>query len=127
MFHYFSIAATSRIFIDPSHFECELCSEMNKDPLILPCGYTFCYECLQKLILHSSDGQMSCSLCKTPWSVLETLDLQGLWSVPNSDLNKLPKNYNTFSIVSAAENIDNYKVILAIITLDNYVEFDKEK
>ena len=115
MFHYFSIAATSRIFIDPSHFECELCSEMYKDPLILPCGYTFCYECLQKLILHSSDGQMSCSLCKTPWSV------------PNSDLKKLPKNYNTFSIVSAAENIDNYKVILAIITLDNYVEFDKEK
>ena len=84
--------------------ECSLCLEKFQDPRNLPCGHTFCDQCLQKLVKSSGRKDFECSLCRK------------IWQIPQGGLNALPKNYvaegfknvlpsNTVCILANAGNL----------------------
>ena len=64
-----------------SLLECGLCLDVFDDPRNLPCGHTFCFKCIQKLVETSKDKQPSCALCRT------------LFSVPSEGLQGLMRNF----------------------------------
>ena len=41
--------------------ECPLCLEEFNNPLILPCGHSFCEECIRKI---SKDNEIACPICR---------------------------------------------------------------
>jgi hypothetical protein len=43
---------------------CEICSQTYKDPRLLPCGDSACYECIVDLIQKNKDKQFECVFCK---------------------------------------------------------------
>lgn len=43
---------------------CKICSEIYKDPKILPCLDTFCMKCIQKLCNESASKKVTCPVCK---------------------------------------------------------------
>lgn len=69
----------------PAALECALCLDVFNDPRNLPCGHTFCLECLSRFVDKSknrkkSTSSLECSLCKRPWEV------------PQDGVTALPKN-----------------------------------
>ena len=48
-----------------SLLECSICLQVFQDPRNLPCGHTFCLQCIQKT------KSRLCSLCKREWTLLE--------------------------------------------------------
>jgi hypothetical protein len=68
--------------------ECCLCLESFNDPRILPCGHTFCFLCLQRLVAVKDATHHLCSICRLPWAT------------PKDGLGALPKNFVAKSIVS---------------------------
>jgi hypothetical protein len=70
----------------PAALECALCQDVFNDPRNLPCGHTFCMECLSSFVDKSKNKKKSktsleCSLCRKPWEV------------PQDGVASLPKNY----------------------------------
>ena len=43
---------------------CPLCVDIFTDPKKLPCDHSFCLKCLQKLVLRSLDGNLTCPVCR---------------------------------------------------------------
>ena len=78
----------SKFVISSCHIECDLCLDVFTDPRILPCGHTFCFQCLCKVDAASDDR--ICIVCRTPWSE------------PKEGLLKLPKNYTIAAVASVA-------------------------
>ena len=60
-----------------SLLECGMCLGIFNDPRNLPCGHTFCFKCIKKLVDADKDKQPSCALCRTSWSVPDE-GLQGV-------------------------------------------------
>ena len=58
-----------------SLLECSECLQVFQDPRNLPCGHTFCLQCIKKA------NNRLCSLCKREWSL------------PANGLQALPKNF----------------------------------
>ena len=87
--------------INFSLLECGLCLDIFDDPRNLPCGHTFCFKCIQKLVDANIDRQPSCALCRIPWSV-PTEGFQGL--VRNFVLNNFIKSFGqqTDSVIQCA-------------------------
>ena len=54
-----------------SLFECGVCFQVFQNPRILPCGHTFCLQCIKRI------NNQFCSTCNREWS-LPTIGLQGL-------------------------------------------------
>ena len=52
---------------DPNSLQCQLCSNLYTDPLMLSCLHSFCKKCLSTAGEQQgvSDGQLKCSTCKT--------------------------------------------------------------
>lgn len=74
--------------------ECSICQEPFRDPRNLPCGHTFCLQCLEHLVNTTTSNasrnanDFLCSTCRTPWTV------------PSEGLASLPKNYLAGNILS---------------------------
>ena len=86
------MASYKCVTVPNSHLECSLCLNNFNDPRILPCGHTFCLQCIRKQINISK--QYICGECRQWWN-----------STPEG-INYLPKNFGLASIVSAASNED---------------------
>ena len=73
-----------------SLLECSVCLQVLQDPRNLPCGHTFCLQCIEKTCYRF------CALCKRKWSL------------PENGLQELPKNFVaasfTASLLSSAAN-----------------------
>lgn len=78
-----------------------MCLDSFKDPRMLPCGHTFCLECLQKYIQcqttndhdteeQSAESEKVCSLCRKTWNVPK--------------LNDLPKNFVVHGLLTILQN-----------------------
>ena len=68
----------------PISLNCELCSEMFTDPLMLPCLHSFCKKCLIKVADEqgASDNHLKCPTCDTSVSIPSegiTAFPQNLW------------------------------------------------
>ncbi|XP_058490935.1 E3 ubiquitin/ISG15 ligase TRIM25-like [Solea solea] len=44
---------------------CPVCQDIFKDPQQLPCGHSFCLECLDNMMLHASNSGLCCPDCRT--------------------------------------------------------------
>ena len=44
--------------------QCPLCMEVFQEPKRLPCEHVFCVHCLEKLLLRSTDGALTCPVCR---------------------------------------------------------------
>lgn len=45
-------------------FECSICLSVLNQPVTVPCGHSFCYECLKQQV---ASRLLECALCKAPW------------------------------------------------------------
>jgi len=62
--------------------ECTICTEVYTDPRVLPCGHTFCLNCLREWSKDKQPGdELACPLCRKEFTV------------PASGVGDLPKNY----------------------------------
>uniref|UniRef100_H0XR22 RING-type E3 ubiquitin transferase n=1 Tax=Otolemur garnettii TaxID=30611 RepID=H0XR22_OTOGA len=43
---------------------CRVCMELFTDPVSLPCGHIFCYECIQSCTLKGQSSKLICPLCQ---------------------------------------------------------------
>jgi hypothetical protein len=80
--------SVSRFAISNSHVECSSCLEIFIDPRILPCGHTFCLQCIIKQ--HCGTTGVVCALCRKPWRA------------PDDNINNLPKNYSLAAVAIEA-------------------------
>ena len=74
----------TNIKTEPISLNCELCSEMFTDPLMLPCLHSFCKKCLIKVADEqgASDNHLKCPTCDTNVSIPSegiTAFPQNLW------------------------------------------------
>ncbi|WOK94954.1 hypothetical protein Cni_G03659 [Canna indica] len=46
-----------------ANFECNICYELAKDPVVTPCGHLFCWACLYQW-LHAHSVNSECPVCK---------------------------------------------------------------
>ena len=67
--------------------ECSVCLQVFQDPRILPCGHTFCLQCIQKT------NNRLCALCKREWSF------------PANGFQGLPKNFSLESFIISLPSI----------------------
>ena len=70
-----------------SLMECSICLQVYQDPRNLPCGHTFCLECLK------STQNPLCPLCKTPWAH------------PVNGLQNLPKNFIVANFITSLPSL----------------------
>ena len=78
---------------EANELECGVCLETFCDPRILPCGHSFCFECLQKQIGNKKIE--NCATCRVQFSV------------PSEGVQKLTKNYSLIgllNLVNASEH-----------------------
>ena len=57
--------ATSVAKLLEEEVNCPLCMDIFTDPKKLPCDHSFCLKCLQKLVLRSLDGNLTCPVCRS--------------------------------------------------------------
>ena len=63
--------------------ECSICMEVYTDPRVLPCGHTFCRQCIEAF------GELACPVCREGFRL------------PNVGVVGLPKNFALLDIVDA--------------------------
>jgi hypothetical protein len=70
------------------NLECSLCLNVFVDPRILPCGHTFCLQCIvRQNTCSSSETCFSCAMCRQ------------VYTVPNGDVSKLSKNHSLAQMI----------------------------
>ena len=47
-----------------SDFDCNICLESSRDPVVTMCGHLFCWSCLYKWLNSSCTGLQQCPVCK---------------------------------------------------------------
>ncbi|KAF7654406.1 hypothetical protein LDENG_00070160 [Lucifuga dentata] len=55
-----SLSSVAGDILDPADLECSLCMRLFYEPVTMPCGHTFCLQCLERCLDHSP----KCPLCK---------------------------------------------------------------
>ena len=78
-----------------SLLECSMCLDIFVDPRNLPCGHTFCFKCINKLVDSFRNKQPSCAICKAPWSV------------PDEGLQGLMKNFVLNNFIKSVDQQNN--------------------
>ena len=61
--------------------ECSICQEIFRDPKVLPCGHSFCLQCLQRMAPPGTLTTIRCPLC------------QHVVQLPGRDVTNLPTNF----------------------------------
>jgi tripartite motif-containing protein 2/3 len=80
------------VSINVKHIECSLCLSAFDDPRMLPCGHTFCLQCIVRQIASSSNKtSFPCSMCRQVCTLPD-----------GGDAAKLPKNYSLAAVLSQA-------------------------
>lgn len=88
--------AEASIAVEENHFQCPICIELLKDPVTIPCGHTYCMDCIKKCWDREEGRTKSCPQCRqtfTPRPVLgrnpiladmvAKLMVQGLQNAPD--------------------------------------------
>ena len=75
-----------------SLLECSICLQILQDPRNLPCGHTFCLQCIKKT------NNRLCSLCKREWSL------------PANGWQGLPKNFIVENCITSLPSISHCAV-----------------
>ena len=65
--------------------ECSICMEVYTDPRVLPCGHTFCRQCI------GAFGELACPLCRKAFRL------------PANGVGDLPKNFALLNILETKE------------------------
>lgn len=84
--------------IKENDFTCTICLDqwINRDPRILPCEHTFCFECVKTV--YETNSRLNCPLCKRN-CVLE-----------KNDINNLKKNTIPYYLQETIENQNQVKI-----------------
>ncbi|XP_048109651.1 E3 ubiquitin/ISG15 ligase TRIM25-like isoform X1 [Alosa alosa] len=57
--------AEANISVDENHFQCPICLELLKDPVTIPCGHSYCMECITKgWDIDDEKGVYGCPQCR---------------------------------------------------------------
>lgn len=57
--------AEAGVSVSPEDFSCSICLDMLKDPVAIPCGHSFCMNCITGYWNHPDQrGVCTCPLCK---------------------------------------------------------------
>lgn len=60
-----------------SLFECNICLESAKDPVITRCGHLYCWNCLYKWLHSPSNPSLTCPVCKSGVKMDELTPIYG--------------------------------------------------
>ncbi|XP_071814690.1 tripartite motif-containing protein 2-like [Apostichopus japonicus] len=90
---------------DLSFSSCPVCFEEYKDPKILPCGHTFCLQCLQSIVKLSDDP--SCPKCKKEFPTPTSGNMADFTT--NYDLLTAMEETGQTNEVSASEEDDDHR------------------
>ncbi|GMH37418.1 hypothetical protein BSKO_05291 [Bryopsis sp. KO-2023] len=58
---------------DSSPFECNICLELAKDPVVTVCGHLYCWRCLYRW--YSEQGANTCPVCKAGLDVSKVIPI----------------------------------------------------
>ncbi|EPS65092.1 hypothetical protein M569_09690, partial [Genlisea aurea] len=61
---------------DGSFFDCNICLELAKDPVVTCCGHLFCWPCLYRWLHHHSDAK-ECPVCKGEVTMKDVTPIYG--------------------------------------------------
>jgi len=84
--------ATARRLCDKP--ECPICKEVYTDPRVLPCGHTFCRQCIgafREQQQQQQQQQLACLLCRK------------VFRLPANGVGDLPKNFAVLDILQSKE------------------------
>jgi hypothetical protein len=85
--------------------ECSICHDVFQDPRNLPCGHTFCLQCLQHIVHAAVTHNGNATVDKIPCP-----QCRAEFSVGSQNLQHLPKNYILADLISslpASSQCDN--------------------
>ncbi|XP_034998367.2 E3 ubiquitin/ISG15 ligase TRIM25 isoform X3 [Hippoglossus stenolepis] len=60
--------ARAHISVTESQFRCPICLELLKDPVSIPCGHTYCMDCVNSYWDQAESAQLSCPQCRETFS-----------------------------------------------------------
>jgi len=74
--------------------ECGICTETLRDPRLLPCVHTFCFDCLRRLLgaVENTEKKLVCPLCRSEFRV------------PTGGLDALQRNFFMKQLIEAMKN-----------------------
>ncbi|KAI3472138.1 hypothetical protein Pfo_029626 [Paulownia fortunei] len=59
-----------------SYFDCNICLDLAKDPVVTCCGHLFCWPCLYRWLHHHSDAK-ECPVCKGEVTIKNVTPIYG--------------------------------------------------
>ncbi|KAG2489419.1 hypothetical protein HYH03_012057 [Edaphochlamys debaryana] len=71
---------------DSSAFECNICLELAKEPVVTLCGHLFCWPCLYRWMQVQSYGARACPVCKAGVEIDKVVPIYGRGSEPATKL-----------------------------------------
>ncbi|KAG8086849.1 hypothetical protein GUJ93_ZPchr0010g9320 [Zizania palustris] len=84
-----------------SGFDCHICLEPAKEPVVTPCGHLFCWPCLYQW-LHEHSAHSECPVCKGEVLEINVTPIYGRGGdeqvAPNSGIPPRPRAHRTESI-----------------------------
>ncbi|KAL6509101.1 hypothetical protein OROGR_023208 [Orobanche gracilis] len=69
---------------DGSFFDCNICLDLAKDPVVTCCGHLFCWPCLYRWLHHHSDAK-ECPVCKGEVMMKNVTPIYGRGNTINSN------------------------------------------
>ncbi|KAK2711906.1 E3 ubiquitin-protein ligase RNF185-like isoform X2 [Artemia franciscana] len=74
---------------DTNVFECNICLELPKDPVVSKCGHLFCWPCLHRW-LETNRNRQTCPVCQSGISEEHVVPIYGRHSDPHSHAKNVP-------------------------------------
>ncbi|KAG2454260.1 hypothetical protein HYH02_001292 [Chlamydomonas schloesseri] len=76
---------------DASAFECNICLELAKEPVVTLCGHLFCWPCLYRWMQSPTCNNRACPVCKAGVDVDRVVPIYGRGSEPASAVQEAVK------------------------------------
>ena len=71
-------------------FECNVCLDPARSPVVTRCGHMFCWECIYKWA-QQQQHQSSCPVCKAALDLQEVTPIYGRGATANDPRNTIPE------------------------------------